>query len=442
MRLLVNANRRRNWVGAFRYLKFLDFDPVAAARRIVDYWSIRAQLFGPRAFLPLQLSGEGALSKEDLEVLKTGSFVLLPRTAKNTPVLLYDPARLTTVAVTDTAKRLRCLFYFLSTVSETDAALVSLSVYNIRTRMATFDPVFLSKSVSYFGVRQVIPVRIVEAHMIMIATGLGSVIPLTVREMERLDQSNPCKVVVYDQKPMEEIQAEMKTHGFTLEGLPRVPFGGLHCFGEFRRWIEDRIRKEGQVYYDSNPPPLEDPVEVAARRKRQIEAASARRKRARKKIQTSVLRSEVDRLTRQRDELCRKEAELQKKIEEARLVVRVFGNLREGDAAASPTASDRSHLRFLGSSELALAISTEGRSDPFCESLLAGMVAAASIVRSEGPQAGADFLPGARCPSQLATSFLPFYLSRSRTILNAMAARAVQGSGPSMPTHRLSTSLR
>jgi hypothetical protein len=343
-----------------RYLKFHEFDPSAAARRIVDYWSTRVELFGPRAFLPLLLTGEGALSEEDLEVFRTGSFMLLPRNTDQTHVLLYDPARLTTTVVTDTARRLRCLFYFLSAISESDSSVVFLHLFNSRTRKATFDPNFLSESVSYLA-RQIIPVRVVEAHMVMIATGLGNVIPLTIREMESMGQHKPDKIVVYEQKSLEEIQSEMKTHGFTLEGLPRVPFEGLFSFGCFRRWIDERIRLGSQVYV-SKSAPVEDPQEIEVRKRRQIEAANARRKRARKKIEVSVLQSEVDRLMQQRDALQKTERELNTKIDNARLIVRVYTSQVHHERDASGLSlSDHSRQMVLGASEFPPSLFPEGR---------------------------------------------------------------------------------
>jgi hypothetical protein len=342
-------------------LKFLSFDPWAAARRIVDYWSVRVELFGTRAFLPLLLTGEGALSEEDLQVLRTGSYMLLPCTANHVPVLLYDPARLTTTVVTDTAKRLRCLFYFLSAVSETDSSLVSLSLYNTRTRKATFDLKLISDSISYFGTRQVIPVRIVEAHMIMITKGFESAISLTLREMQKLGAHNPCRVFVYDPKPMEQIQAEMKKRGFTLEGLPRVPFEGLFSFGCFRRWMAERNRKTIQLY-DSKPSSLERPEEDEARKRRQNEAANARRKRARKKIEEDVLRSEIDRLVQQRKDFQKTRAELTSRIEDARLVVRLFTNqgLLQGVVTTTPDVGG-SRLTILGSREFTPEVFPESR---------------------------------------------------------------------------------
>ena len=78
-----------------RYLRFDNFDPWAAARRIVDYWQARVEVFGEeRAFRPLVLSGEGALTPDDVAVLETGNFMVLAPDMKGRPVLLYDRARL------------------------------------------------------------------------------------------------------------------------------------------------------------------------------------------------------------------------------------------------------------------------------------------------------------------------------------------------------------
>jgi hypothetical protein len=68
-----------------QFLIFADFDIWNAATRIVTYWEKRKELFGERAFLPvLDLSGNGALTGEDLRLFSTGSFQL---TAEDTVVV-------------------------------------------------------------------------------------------------------------------------------------------------------------------------------------------------------------------------------------------------------------------------------------------------------------------------------------------------------------------
>src|SRR3569832_2201312 len=49
------------------YLEASNYDPWSAARRLCDHWRIRRDWFGERAFLPMTISGEGALTKDDVE---------------------------------------------------------------------------------------------------------------------------------------------------------------------------------------------------------------------------------------------------------------------------------------------------------------------------------------------------------------------------------------
>jgi hypothetical protein len=77
-----------------RYLKFEEFNPWEAARKVVDYWKVRVELFGEdRAYLPLTLTGDGALTEGDMEVFRTGVFMILPKTVDGKPTLFHDRSR-------------------------------------------------------------------------------------------------------------------------------------------------------------------------------------------------------------------------------------------------------------------------------------------------------------------------------------------------------------
>jgi hypothetical protein len=60
------------------YLEYDSYDPWKAALRVANYWKTRAEIFGDRAFLPLTLTGDGAMSSEDVKILRTGFFMVLP----------------------------------------------------------------------------------------------------------------------------------------------------------------------------------------------------------------------------------------------------------------------------------------------------------------------------------------------------------------------------
>lgn len=60
------------------YLEYDSYDPWKAALRVANYWKTRVEIFGDRAFLPLTITGDGAMSSEDVKVLRTGFFMVLP----------------------------------------------------------------------------------------------------------------------------------------------------------------------------------------------------------------------------------------------------------------------------------------------------------------------------------------------------------------------------
>jgi hypothetical protein len=61
---------------------------------VVDYWEVRLELFGEdRAYLPLTLTGDGALTEGDMEVFRTGVFMILPKTVQGKPTIFHDRSR-------------------------------------------------------------------------------------------------------------------------------------------------------------------------------------------------------------------------------------------------------------------------------------------------------------------------------------------------------------
>jgi hypothetical protein len=90
-----------------QFLACEKFDPWAAARRLLLYWTVRRELFGKVWYHPLTL--EGAM-KDDVEYLKKGFMYLLLPDAHGRPVLLVDRIRMTKRVVPRPVIA-RCLFY-------------------------------------------------------------------------------------------------------------------------------------------------------------------------------------------------------------------------------------------------------------------------------------------------------------------------------------------
>lgn len=96
-------------INRFHYL-----NPEAAARRLANYWKQRKDIFGERAFLPMNLSANGALSSDDIKLLRTGYFAPLPRDQKGRSVIVKDVSK----AHPATHPSCRQVFFLLQCVME------------------------------------------------------------------------------------------------------------------------------------------------------------------------------------------------------------------------------------------------------------------------------------------------------------------------------------
>lgn len=99
------------------FLEFDDGDERAAAERLAAFWRKKVEFFEDRAFRPLSaLNGEGALSTQDVEVLKVGHQVFLPDASGEKTVLFLDSPRADEFGLggrESRESRFRCLFYVL-----------------------------------------------------------------------------------------------------------------------------------------------------------------------------------------------------------------------------------------------------------------------------------------------------------------------------------------
>jgi hypothetical protein len=73
---------------------FLNFyNTQDAAKRLVKFWAIRSRIFGENAFLPLTLTGNGALSHDAIQMLNVGYWFGIPDDSKDRTVVYFDRSR-------------------------------------------------------------------------------------------------------------------------------------------------------------------------------------------------------------------------------------------------------------------------------------------------------------------------------------------------------------
>jgi hypothetical protein len=101
----------------FLYMdRFHEFDSLAAARRIANHWKKRK-----RAFLPITLlTGQGAMTADDVRILQIGYCINLPRDKKNRTVLYVDVSKRR--PDTTPFRRKVCIFFLLQCVMENETS--------------------------------------------------------------------------------------------------------------------------------------------------------------------------------------------------------------------------------------------------------------------------------------------------------------------------------
>jgi len=106
---------------AMQFVRYCQYNTWQAAKRLCEYWKERLDIFGPdRAFLPLTLTGSGALRDNDLLTLQAGYPCILPPSSTGRLVVLAD--RRQWIASTTTENKLRAFFYICKHLAKDDRA--------------------------------------------------------------------------------------------------------------------------------------------------------------------------------------------------------------------------------------------------------------------------------------------------------------------------------
>ncbi len=242
-----------------RFLVFHEYDAQHAAKGLVRYWRSRHELFGDRAYLPMTMfssggssdaSGnvnDGALTAEDICLIRSGFIVIVGTDGQGSPVLLLDSSRRNTTAV---AARFRATFYVYQVLSEYHTSqtpgFVALSI----TRTNNFDKVSFK---SMQMVAKTFPIKPKSVHSFdcmeknnLFHRGfVQGVLGIFVRLL------SPSNVHFYTSQGLQEREKNIKLlekqHGLTRDLLPCI-IGGTWTYEKFDEWLVQRNREEKQLH--------------------------------------------------------------------------------------------------------------------------------------------------------------------------------------------------
>jgi len=355
-----------------RFLRHTRYDAAAAARLLAAHWTQRRALFKDKAFLPLALTGEGALHRTDMALLSCGFLVVLPhsRHTQARSVLCYDAARLEKQAAKE--YQLRVAFYLLAVACENEQSqlegLVLLFLMEggdtgaVRSAGSSSTGGRAKKQMLLQEVLQVMPCRIEKVYGVRIvppkteqqpqlpsalkkmSAAVSAVFGPTAAALDRL-------VLVQGTKESCVAQLELAA-GLNRAGIPKS-MGGDWGYESFVQWQEMRTRfewglppgvggKDSASLFDFahstiNLKTLTE--EEKTERKRRLNVLHSRRKREREKVEIEVLQEQVVEFEEKNRSLEDDNERLETLLRQAHNMVSSSGSERSGSSGGGGGAA-------------------------------------------------------------------------------------------------------
>ena len=238
---------------AIPFVRYCQYNVWDAAERLVLYWTERLAAFGPdRAFLPLTLTGRGALTQADILSLQAGYPCVLPDTTTvngGQQVVFGDRRQYVQAATTQT--RVRSAFYLCHLLAQDDRAQtkgVLLFILLVMPRVQGFDRAFVQKSFSlavhvfpivfYVHLLNCLPKTPAKRYAVQ------DIISSYVLEVMDLGFCATQLTVHIEREPGQLLQ-ELLDLGLTKEGIP-TSIGGTWTYDQVAVWCRERARIDEQ----------------------------------------------------------------------------------------------------------------------------------------------------------------------------------------------------
>lgn len=202
----------------------------------------------------MTMTGDGAMSPEDIIYLRTGYFCFLPPDSKGRTVICYDPSRRV-----DHAKeaRMRIGFFFWSIICENEASITDGYVGIVLLGNGSFGVSSLDGTIRECVdiVIDCFPTRSKNIHLVQTIRPTGTrrswleiVLPIILQVMGRILEN--AAGVSHVSESRREMAKEFEAFGLNANGLP-VSAGGTWTYDGLYKWLLERCRLERQRYQQS-----------------------------------------------------------------------------------------------------------------------------------------------------------------------------------------------
>ena len=231
-----------------QFVRYCNYDLKAAAKRLCLYWTQRKSVFGPdRAFLPLTLTGNGALNPQDVKTLEAGFPALLPDATTGQKCILVD--RRKWIPTSTTEHKLRAYFYVAKLLAQD---------YHSQLYGAIFCSVKVTprnQNVDWDCMRRitgiaasVMPIRHVF-HLLCVPqkrkqSDGAELVHSLVQTMGKIFQT---RVYTHIETEADQILNKLLAIGMTKKAVP-LSFGGEWRVEDWFEWCQRRREREFQTY--------------------------------------------------------------------------------------------------------------------------------------------------------------------------------------------------
>jgi transposase-like protein len=220
------------------------------------------------------------------------------------------------------------------------------------TRKSTLEKGYIARSMK-LAQDEVFPIHCLDIHVVILSTRSVFMAFTTFCSQLALRfgvSQNRTTIHNHAQSPSaaDDALRDLQNHGFTVEGIPAVPFGGMFTIGCFREWLEDRHRLERHLH-DPNvtadgaaSSTASDTADLhdTETRKRRADASYCRKKRYLKRIEVVVMQEEVERLRHQNGRLKEEEARLEQCLVRAQSEVEAHRQHQSRITTSLPSLGD------------------------------------------------------------------------------------------------------
>jgi len=315
-----------------------NYNATAALLRLLRYWKIRVELFGvERAFLPMTQQ-QGAISQNDLIILYSGVYAILPKDRAGRSVVVEDRNLMLDDSSDAQQSKLRCLFYIISCLcgeftNSTDEFVLLSAVISPRVTAISADAT--SKALE---VIDCFPIRLKAAHLLVCPpkSNKRKIIKEIMSVVEHIFVAKfGTRTILSSGKDPADLAAKLKEFGLEESSLP-PSFGGHWPYENWMRFLKNQHQREVEqdlccdVDGEGEPHPkkasaipVSKPLSETEKqdRKRKMNAIHSRLKRERKRVETDRLQGECNDLAEANRRCEADNVRLEKLLTEARCAV-------------------------------------------------------------------------------------------------------------------------